>query len=386
MSLVLYYYQAVCALPKDLSMVAGEVHTVKTVSAVSLSAKDAAEVSEQRTRSFWNETVSLCPAEKQDFSCRVAVFGIPCRTIAVSVKAPYSLVASGRPIGVKIYASGLMTVGFSDIGESCPALSAGMKVGDVILSVNDTPIQNTAHFKELVSASAGKSIRLTVKRDEDLMTIVVVPAYDTDRYKIGAWVRDSIAGVGTLTYYDPATMRFVSLGHGIADYDTGETIDVAQGSIVPCEILSVEKSAPGHAGELVGRFTDGEDLGRIERNESYGVEGYLSNVDHLAGENVPVGMSTQIHVGEAVIRTTTHGEAPKEYRANVQKVLSLKGTKNMIIEVTDETLLSETGGIVQGMSGSPILQDGKLIGAVTHVFVDDPTRGYAISVENMMRE
>ena len=383
MSAVLFYYQSVCALPPKLSMTAGEVHTIKTVSAVSLSAGREAGVVETRTRTLWNETVSVCPTE--DFSYRVAVFGIPCRTIAVNVRPLGSLVAMGRPVGVKLYASGLMTVGFSDIGDSCPALTAGMKAGDVIMELNGTPVDSTAHFKRLVQESGGKAVRLTVKRDEQPVEIVVIPAYEEGAYKLGAWVRDSIAGVGTLTFYDPDTLHFVSLGHGIADYDTGERIEAKEGSIVPCTILSVEKSVPGKAGELRGQFTGGAALGVIEENEDYGVTGQLLTAEGLEGKAVPVGMGTQIREGSASLCTTIHGEEPAEYEVSIERVLSLKGTRNMIIRVTDERLLKETGGIVQGMSGSPILQDGRLIGAVTHVFVDDPTRGYAISVENMMR-
>ena len=383
---ILFFYQAVCALPEDISMVEGEVHTVKTVSAVSLSAKGAPEVEESRSHSLWSETVSLVPEEATDFSCRVSVFGIPCRTIRVSVKPASFLVAAGAPIGIKIYANGLMTVGFSDIGESCPALSAGMRMGDVISAVNGIAVENTAHFKELVQEAGGKSLRITLKRDETPMEITVIPTYEDGAYKIGAWVRDSIAGVGTLTCYDPDSMRFAALGHSISDFDTGESVEVARGSIVPCSIVAVDKSTPGHAGELCGQFQSDEDLGEIEANEDYGVTGKLFSADRVQGERVPVGVSTQIHIGEAVILTTAQGEQPKKYRANISKVLSLKGTKNMIVEVTDEELLKETGGIVQGMSGSPILQDGKLIGAVTHVFVDDPTRGYGISIENMMKK
>ena len=380
-----FLYQGIEAIPERLTMFLGEEHTIHTASAISLLVDAGEAVHIERKRSWNGEVVSVRPERAENFDCTVSVLGIPLKSVCVNVAENRTVMVAGNAVGVKIHASGLMMVGFEDIASSCPAIEAGLHIGDVMIEADGEKIQNTVHFARQIEQAEGKPMTIKVRRDGVEQEIVLTPVKDNDGiYRIGAWVRDSIAGVGTLTFYEQEDGSFASLGHSISDYDTGEMVAVDNGSIVMASIDSVEKGTAGKAGELRGRFTGEEDLGIIENNQEYGVFGKLYRPQELGGEEVPIGLKTQIYVGDVTIRTTIDGTEPKEYRARIDQILSLKGNRNMVIRITDPRLLEKTGGIVQGMSGSPILQDGKLVGAITHVFVDDPACGYAISVENML--
>jgi len=303
------------------------------------------------------------------------------------------VVPGGTPFGIKMFTDGVMVVGMSDIQVGTenvnPAKSAGLKVGDVITSINDNPVHSNMDVSDYISASGGDEIRLGVRRGEDEMEVYLQPIkseYD-NAYKAGIWVRDSSAGIGTMTYYDPDTMGFAGLGHAVCDVDTGDIMPLSSGEVVDVNISGVNVGQSGKPGELKGAFTSDTPIGSLLRNTQTGIVGLL-NSPYFGGDPVPMAFKQEVETGPAVILSTISGNKPQSFDILVEKVnySDVNPTKNMVIKIVDKNLLATTGGIVQGMSGSPVLQNGKLVGAITHVFVNDPTRGYGIFAENMDKE
>ena len=294
-------------------------------------------------------------------------------------------VLGGDIVGIKLYAKGLMLIDFGNIGDECPALSAGLSKGDIIIRANGEDIKNTDGFIKTIT-SAEKEIHISVDRNGEIFDTVLTPITDQNGIKrVGMWVRDSIAGVGTVTFTDVTGGKVVTLGHSVADSDTGRSFTVRKGYITDCEIIAVNKSEKGAPGEIVGKFTEDEKIyGYITENTNSGLFANSSGIAPSDGIRVKVKSSKDVRDGEALLYTELAGEGVKPYKVEIKRTLSAKG--DMIVSVTDEKLLALTGGIVQGMSGSPIVQNGKLVGAVTHVFVNDPTRGYGIFIENMLIE
>lgn len=316
---------------------------------------------------------------------------IPVKKVNVSVVPRRYVIPSGEAIGVKIYADGVLVVGISDVTDKkgrifAPAKDAGIEVGDRIVEVNGKKIKDTDDFVEIINDEKGK-VRISLIRGDDIKEVKLSAAYsgEDDSYKVGLWVRDSTAGIGTLTFYDPKTFSFSALGHGICDSDTGSLMTVREGSVNACNIRSVIKGEKGVAGELLGDFA-GKKIGKIQVNSQCGIRGKVQSIpDRMP---LPVASRFEISEGNAEILCDIDGTGPGEYEIEITKVsrLASDAGKNLVIRVTDPDLIEKTGGIVQGMSGSPIIQNGKLVGAVTHVFVNDPTRGYGIFIENMLAE
>lgn len=326
------------------------------------------------------------------FTASLRLFGIfPIKDVAVQVVNNKMVVPCGTPFGIKMYTDGVLVVGLSEVdtptGPYNPAKNAGIKVGDVIERINDEPVSTIEDIARRVEQSGGKTLRFRIRRNNLTFEVRFTPAksVNENRYKAGMWVRDSSAGIGTLTFYMPQTGTFAGLGHPVCDVDTGDILPIASGEIVPGRIYGVNKGTAGTPGELRGGFEDGE-LGRLILNSETGVYGHLTNLP-APNNPVPIAMKQQVRTGYAQILCTVEGSAPKLYDIRIDTVRynDSSPTRNMVIIITDEELLAKTGGIVQGMSGSPILQDGKLVGAVTHVFINDPQKGYAIFAENMLR-
>lgn len=289
-----------------------------------------------------------------------------------------SVIPMGEAVGVKIYTDGLLVVGMS---ENSSAKDCGIKVNDRIEYVNGDELLSSEQLSEAVNGS-GSSVTLSVNRNGEKQDIAVTPEKDSDgAYKLGLWVRDSTAGIGTVTYYNPRNNTFAALGHGINDVDTGDILTVKSGNILPCKILSVTKSKNGSPGELNGSF-DGGPIGEISLNAENGIYGKCGI--EAERDPIPVAKTGEVKEGGAYILADVDGKGVKQYDIEIEKVFkNSKSQKNMIITITDEKLLSLTGGIVQGMSGAPIIQDGKLAGALTHVFVNDSDKGYGTFAENM---
>lgn len=318
------------------------------------------------------------------------LFGIfPVKNVDVKTLEQPMLVPGGQPFGIKLLMEGVMIVGTGEVktnkGTLCPADNCGLKKGDIILSVNGKEVNSNEELSEIVSTSDGEAVEILYSRNEKERKTFLEPAFSAadSRYKAGLWVRDSTAGIGTVTFCEPFTNRFGGLGHPVCDGDTGEIIPISSGETADVSISKVIKGEAGSPGELHGSFSSEMSSGVIYNNNEYGVFGELFDIPSDV-EAIPMGLKQEVKEGAATIITTIDETGPREYAIEIESIdYNNDETKNMTIRVTDEELLDKTGGIVQGMSGSPIIQNGKLIGAVTHVLVNDPEKGFAIFCENM---
>lgn len=311
------------------------------------------------------------------------------QTTAASTELPKRVVPLGSAFGIKLFTDGVIVASLSEIytsdGLCCPAEEAGIKPGDYLISANGREIQNNADLAQQIGGSGGKPLTLTVRRGESVFDAALTPVYGDGAYRTGMWIRDSAAGIGTLTFYDPASGCFAGLGHGICDMDAGGVMSLKSGEPAPITLCGIEKGTPEEPGQLQGYFSSNEALGTLADNNDTGVYGTLFAPP--AGEAVEVLKRDEVKKGPVQILVTVDQDGPKLYDAEIQRISGgAQHTKNLILKVTDERLLARTGGIVQGMSGSPILQNGKLCGAVTHVFTDDPTMGYGIFAQTMCEE
>ncbi len=328
--------------------------------------------------------------EEESYTVNISVLNtIPVKSSTVMVSKRQYVVPSGDIFGVKIFTDGVLIVGmddvFTDNGAVNPAKEAGLKVGDIILSVNDKPIMKTAQLTEAIKNADGTAT-ICARRDGKEFTVQLKLAYSQNDHvqKAGLWVRDSTAGVGTMTFYNPETGVFGGLGHAICDIDTGAIMPFQSGVAVKTEISGCYKGSPGITGELCGVFQD-KNIGELYDNKQTGVYGTLTDFDKTAVP-MPVATKNEVKTGYAQIISTVDETGPHYYDVQITKIYpnSDENGKNMIVEVTDSTLIAKTGGIIQGMSGSPIVQNGMLVGAVTHVFVNNALQGYGIFAETML--
>ncbi len=305
-----------------------------------------------------------------------------------------ALVPVGRAVGIKLFSDGVMVVGLSEVstgaGSSAPARDCGLREGDIITHINSEEVDSIEEVQSVLQEIGGSQMSIRASRDgkQVQLTAQAVQCSADGQYKLGAWIRDSMAGIGTVTFYDPETGVFGALGHGINDVDTAQLMPLQSGSILYSEVTGVQKGACGTPGELHGAFRTEQDLGELYANTCGGVFGRLTDVSLTDGLSpLAVAGRKQVHTGAATILSNIAGDAVEEYQVEILKVYSAgEDTRNLMLKVTDPRLLEATGGIVQGMSGSPILQDGRLVGAVTHVLVNDPTQGYGILAETMLEQ
>ncbi len=301
--------------------------------------------------------------------------------------AEISLIPCGRAVGIKIYTDGLIVTKTGAVTDengisSYPARKSSLKAGDVIVSANGTELKSSEQLSEIISENPGE-ICLSVRRDGEMFETSAQPVTAKDgTLRLGLWVRDSTAGIGTITYINPADNSFAALGHGICDTDTGNIMSVKSGNILNCSGLSVIKSKKGAPGELSGSFGS-ENTGSITKNISCGIFGQI-NGTYSFSDAVPAAQPSQVEKGDAYIMSDIDGDGVKNYSIRINKVSEDLGDKSIVFEITDAELMEKAGGIVQGMSGAPIIQNNKLIGAVTHVFVNNPQKGYGIFIENML--
>ena len=293
------------------------------------------------------------------------------------------VILGGMPFGLTMYTGGVIVVNVDDSYNS-PASEAGIRENDIITRADGAQITSNEQLQRLIETSEGEDIELSVMRGKSPISLSLTPERNDDgEYTAGMWIRDSTAGLGTVTYFDESTMSFGALGHGICDRDTGMLLPLGSGKIVKADITSVNKGQRGVAGGLNGYMTD-EVIGDMSVNNAYGVYGRYTRAPE--GERAYCAHDSEITTGKAYIMTTLDDGETKRYEARIESLnLNNNTGQNMVIRVTNEELLDKTGGIVQGMSGSPIIQDGMLVGAVTHVFVNSPEKGYGISVNNMLR-
>lgn len=303
----------------------------------------------------------------------------------------------GRTIGLKLYTDGALVVGMSEVDgldgiKYKPYENSGIKEGDMIKSINGKPISNTEELIDIINESNGESISIRYQRESEEIYTTITPIKAIDgNYMIGLWVRDAAAGIGTLTYYEESTSSFAALGHGINDVDTNKLLNISNGELVTSQIVSIVKGEKGKAGEIRGIIDGGENIGNIEVNSIIGVYGKVTNFDYINKVKLPevaVAPRNEIKEGKAtIICQLTNENKIEEYEIEIKKIyrINYKNNKSMLIKITDERLIEKTGGIIPGMSGTPIIQDGKFIGAITNVLLNDPTQGYAIFADMMMQ-
>ena len=340
--------------------------------------------------------VTVMASRMQEYTMDVKLFGvIPFKTVNVQVIPDKMLVPAGVPIGIYVKTDGILVIAQGDFEgmdhtRKEPAKHL-LQAGDYILKADEQEVASKADFTKKISESGGRDMVLTIRREEEIFDIKVHPEQNVNgEYKLGIWIRDNAQGVGTMTYLDEDA-SFGALGHGINDTDTALLMEVKGGSLYKTEIIAIKKGQGGTPGELTGviDYNLSNKIGTIDTNSVEGIFGTvdLKGADTVSGEAMPIGLKQDVEPGKAQILCCVDGEKiPKSYDVNIKAVHLDHDNINrgIELEVTDAALLEQTGGIVQGMSGSPILQNGKIVGAVTHVLVNDPTRGYGVFIENML--
>ncbi|MEN6412546.1 MAG: SpoIVB peptidase [Veillonellales bacterium] len=399
-------FRHIYSLPPHMRIMEGEsaLFTVSLPLTVTMSHPDheqSIRLQSYTPASVLSRPVALEPVKIGKAIVEFKLLGlVPIRTVEVDVIPPITLIPGGHSIGVMLHSHGVIVVGNSPVqmadGQyATPAKNAGINIGDVILSINGTPVQSDGQVAEIIDSSGkdNRSLDLLLKRGEDQVHITLAPVLcnDTKRFRIGLFVRDSAAGVGTLTFYEPKSRTYGALGHIITDSDTNQPIDCDQGKIVLATVSGIQQGKRGQPGEKIGMFIEEDQLvGDIKKNTPFGIYGQLSNnlSNGLYSEGIPIASMNQVQTGAAEMLTVVDGQKIESFAIEIQKInlQDIPEGKGMVIKITDSRLMEKTGGIVQGMSGSPIIQNGKIIGAVTHVFVHDPTKGYGCFIDWMLME
>lgn len=379
--IIFIYVCNISFMPESIIMMQGETLNINTLLGINLEQQNSNGQIIATSSSINKNKVS----EVGKLDLKVNLFGsLQVKDVTVNVIPKVKVVPIGKAIGMKLYTDGVLVVGMSEIEGKKPYENCGIEEGDRIIEIDDSKINNTNELINTVNSSNGEPVNITyISDEEEVLTTSIRPVKTGEDYKIGLWVRDAAAGVGTLTFYNPQNNKCVALGHGITDIDTAKLINIASGELVSANILSIEKGEKGKPGEVKGTIENGYTLGKVYKNTAFGVYGTLENKSALnVSENdaVEVASREEIKTGKAKILCELENGKRKEYEIEIKKVFinNNSDNKSMLIKVTDKELLEKTGGIIQGMSGAPIIQNGKLIGAVTHVLVNDPTEGYAV--------
>ena len=386
--LVFAYVCNITLLPSSYIIMQGENLNIFTL--LGLYIKPKVNYQTMQTASNINKT-KVNELGKIDFD--LIFFNIfKLKEINVNVISKTKVIPMGNAIGMKLYTDGVLVVGMSEIEGKKPYENSGIKEGDRIVQIDKKAIDNTEDLMEAVNKCSGKEISVKYIRDNTTITTSIKPIKNSgNQYKIGLWVRDAAAGVGTLTFYEPSSGMFGTLGHGILDVDTSELIKIANGELVTTNILNITKGKKGDPGEIRGTIESGHTIGNIDKNTSFGVFGTLNKTPYINIQNndeIEVALREEIKIEDAQIICELENGKREKYNIKIQKVFlnNNKDNKSMLIKITDEKLLEKTGGIIQGMSGAPIIQNGKFIGAVTHVLVNDPTIGYGVFADIMIKQ
>lgn len=387
--IVLVYVTNITSIPDSIILLQGESLDIKTILGLSFS-----DSSGKTIEAVASDTQKISnKVGKLDLSLNLGNFSL--KDITVNVIPNTVVIPGGEAIGLRLYTSGVLVVGMSEIVGTdnktySPYKESGIKEGDMIVKVDDESVTCTSDLISKVNECNGKEIEITYVRNGNNYTTEMLPTKtEENEYKLGLWVRDAATGVGTITYYDPQSKMFGALGHGILDVDTSKLIDIAKGEVITSRILSITKGEKGSPGEVQGSIDNGKVIGEVYKNTNFGIYGKLTNTDILEnGKELEVMPRDEVKTGKATIICTLDDNKRAEYEIEIERVYTAtnRSNKNMIIKVTDERLLEKTGGIIQGMSGSPIIQDGKFVGAVTHVMVNNPEKGYGIFADTMLKQ
>ena len=314
------------------------------------------------------------------------------KKVQVSTIEKTKVVPLGNTVGIKLYSDGVLVIGMTEVEGKKPYENTGIREGDLIKAVDNIAVTTTEELINSVNASNGKNIEIKYLRDgEEYIADIEPVKTKEDKYKIGLWVRDGAVGIGTATYYEPQTGRIATLGHGIVDRDTDKLITIESGELLTSKITNIKKGEKGNPGEIRGIINEDSKIGNIYQNTQFGIYGKIEKVNSLGineENSMEVALIDEIETGKAHILLTLEDGIRKEYEIKIKKIYrnNTENNKSMLIEITDDELIEKTGGIIQGMSGAPIIQKGKFIGAVTHVLVNSPLEGYAVFGEIMLKQ
>lgn len=392
--ILLAYVTNITSIPDSVILFEDDELSLETIAGVKIQEKsnDAIEAS---TKINDDKVSNNSLDNKKEYN--LSLLGVNLKTITANIIPETKVVPLGDLVGLKLYTKGVLVVGISEIkGEDNktykPYEEAGIEQGDSIIKINDEKIESTEDLLECVGKTNGKTMSMTyIKGGEEVEKTITPVKTSKNTYKLGIWVRDAGAGVGTLSFYDETTNTIASLGHGIQDVDTEEMLDISSGEFVTAEIVNVKKGEENNPGRIEGTIEDSKNLGTVYSNTRFGVYGKINNKSELnidTSKAIKVALRNEIKEGDAKIICTLEDGKKEEYNVRIQKIFknNNENNKSMIVKVTDERLLEKTGGIIQGMSGSPIIQNGKMIGALTHVLVSDPTMGYGVFADLMLKE
>ena len=384
--IIIYIYVCnITMLPSNIILMQGESIELNTVLGVGIRSKETMQTSSNLNTKLTDQV------GKKDLE--ISLFNtIPVKDVTVNVIPKTTVVPLGKAIGMKMYTEGVLVVGMSEIEGEKPYQNSGIEEGDRIIEINNTKISNTDDLVKCVNSSQGNEIKIKyISDNEELVTKIEPTKTSENEYKLGLWVRDAAAGVGTLTFYEPSTGSFASLGHGINDVDTAELIEIANGELVTANILDIVKGTDGSPGEIRGSIDSGITIGNIYKNTEFGVYGNITNLSGLnvdTSNEIEVADRSEITTGKAEILCELENGKTEYYEIEIKKIFkdNNQDNKSMLIEITDEELIEKTGGIIQGMSGAPIIQNNKFVGAVTHVLVNDSKVGYGVFADLMIKQ
>lgn len=387
-------------LPDGFVLSEGEARRISFSLPITLRVDDAGEVlAIEDNRDLPTETQPVFSFTAKPLSAGTAdvtfyLFdSLPIKTVQAQVVPRLELIPVGKPVGVTMDSDGLLVLLIGTVeqetGSTSPA-AGKLQVGDRLKSANGIALENKEVLQKILAKNDGTPVTFTVERDGEELRVSVPLAYSASEgcYRLGIWVRDSIQGIGTITYYDPATGTYGALGHGVYDVDTGELMEICTGRLTKAVMTDIKKGEAGDPGELDGVLAMDSTLGTVEKNTACGLFGEIEAEEFCTGESYPAATESEVHAGDAQILCSVDGKEPKLYDISILSVNPdhKEPGKAISLKITDEALLDATGGIVQGMSGSPILQDGKIVGAVTHVLVNHPEKGYGILIGSMLEE
>ena len=388
---LLTYTCAIDSIPKSIILFQGESLNIKKILGISFENKNAEYGAIlTSTETIEQQKIGTTNIEVKLFN----TFNV--KNIDVSVIERTKVIPVGQVSGIKLYTSGVLIVGMSEITgldnkKYKPYENSGIQEGDTIEEIEGQKISHTKQLLEKVKSSKGKEINIKYIRNMETLECNIKPNQTSSGdYKLGLWVRDSSAGIGTITYIEPSTNNFVALGHGITDIDTGSILNISKGELITTKVLSIIKGQNGAPGKIQGSINEQAKIGKINKNTMFGIYGTVEDISKINNSQKLIDVATrnEIKLGEAKILCSLDGENTKEYKIQIDKIYINNNydNKNILIKVTDEELIQKTGGIIQGMSGSPVLQNGKFIGAITNVLVNDPTRGYVVFGDLMVKE
>lgn len=382
-------------IPSNITLFEGQEQSITKASAVTVSTPSSEKVDLEESQ----QAISLEGKSPGTDEFVLEFSGIPVKKVDVNVLKDMKVYPGGQSVGVKLNTLGVLVVGhhlvLADGKKVSPGEEAGIQLGDIITKINGKKINNMADVAPFVD-EAGKNqkeLDISLQRGKETLNATLQPVKDDKEksFKLGLYIRDSAAGIGTMTFYEPKSHKYGALGHVISDMDTKQPIVVDNGQIVKSTVTAIEKGKNGAPGEKLARFSaNREVIGDITTNSPFGIFGNLKKpiANGIMDKPLPITLANQVKEGPAQILTVTDGDKVEAFDIEIVSTIPQKypATKGMVLKVVDPKLLEKTGGIVQGMSGSPIIQDGKMIGAVTHVFVNDPTSGYGVHVEWMLNQ